>query len=284
MLKGRFRAATVALAGVLALSLWMDPGIARADGAKASLSAKKTDSKKKTDKKVKIKTKKGKSKGTFSFLEKKARGTDSKKRNWRGTGNTKRKLPAEDRRTIEDDCWSATNDMMCFSDAPMADSATLTGSDARAIAVTLVTNLRFPAPKPIFGPDPNKNEWRMLAVGYPVWLWTEGPTTVSTSASAYGFTFRMTARWRSTTFHLGDGKSVTCTAMTRYSAAVVPGAASPNCGHVYTKPSLPRGTYQVRAVADWDVSWSVAGFSGVVPAYNEASSSIPIGELVALNR
>ncbi|MFT4216879.1 MAG: hypothetical protein QM619_07425, partial [Micropruina sp.] len=66
--------------------------------------------------------------------------------------------------------------------------------------------------------------------------------------------------------------------------AVKPGVGSPDCGYVYTEPSLPEGKYRVRAVADWDVSWSVAGFSGVVPAYNEASASIPIGELVALNR
>ncbi len=152
------------------------------------------------------------------------------------------------------------------------------------MAVNLVATLRFPAPKPIFGPDPNNNEWKMLAVGFPVWMWTEGPTTVSTSASSSGYTFRMTARWRSTTFHMGDGASVTCTSMTKYSASVKPGTASPNCGHVYTKPSLPKGKYTVRAVADWDVTWSVAGFSGVLPAYNEASASIPIGELVALNR
>ena len=163
-------------------------------------------------------------------------------------------------------------------------AATLTGGLARAMAVNLVATLRFPAPEPIFGPDPNNNEWKMLAVGFPVWMWTEGPTAVSTSASSSGYTFRMTARWRSTTFHMGDGASVTCTSMTKYSAAVKPGAASPNCGHVYTKPSLPKGKYTVRAVADWDVTWSVAGFSGVLPAYNEASASIPIGELVALNR
>lgn len=164
------------------------------------------------------------------------------------------------------------------------DSVPLTGSLARAMAINLVASLRFPAPKPIFGPDPNNNEWKMLAVGFPVWLWTEGPTTVSTSSSSSGFTFRMTARWRSTTFDMGDGNTVTCTSMAKYSRAVKPGTPSPTCGHVYTQPSLPKGKYQVRAVADWDVSWSVAGFSGVIPAYNEASASIPVGELSALNR
>ena len=72
--------------------------------------------------------------------------------------------------------------------------------------------------------------------------------------------------------------------MEKYSSSVKPGTPSPNCGYAYSRPSLPKGKYQVRAVADWDVTWSVAGFSGVLPAYNEASASIPIGELVALNR
>ncbi len=160
----------------------------------------------------------------------------------------------------------------------------LTGALAQAMAVRLVTELRLPTPTPNFGPNPNNNEWKMLAVGFPIWLWTEGPTTVSTSASASGFTFQMTARWQSTTFHMGDGNTVTCTSAEKYSASVKPATPSPNCGYAYSKPSLPKGKYRVRAVADWEVTWSVAGFSGVLPAYNEASASIPIGELVALNR
>lgn len=233
--------------------------------------------------KVKVTTSKGRAKGMVDMITNRIDGENSGSA-WRGTGNSKKKIPADDRRTIVLRCWAQTKDLSCFDlDGPSGVSM-LSGPVARAMAVNLVTSLRFPAPKPIFGPDPNNNEWKMLAVGFPVWLWTEGPTTVSTSASSNGFTFRMSARWRSTTFHMGDGTTLTCTAMTKYSASVKPGAASPNCGHVYTKPSLPKGTYQVRAVADWDVTWSVAGFSGVLPAYNEASASIPIGELVALNR
>lgn len=226
----------------------------------------------------------GGAKGAYSALSHAVREPGPRVNGFSGSSNSKKKIPADDRRTIVLRCWAQTKDLSCFDlDGPSGVSM-LSGPVARAMAVNLVTSLRFPAPKPIFGPDPNNNEWKMLAVGFPVWLWTEGPTTVSTSASSNGFTFRMSARWRSTTFHMGDGTTLTCTAMTKYSASVKPGDASPNCGHVYTKPSLPKGTYQVRAVADWDVTWSVAGFSGVLPAYNEASASIPIGELVALNR
>lgn len=276
---------------ILAAFLWITPGfagsssIALADSM-LELKPKPTPTPKPDKKgigKPRVTTQKGKAKGTYSALGNATR-DPSAKHQWRGESKSKKKIPADDRRTIVLRCWAQTQDLSCFDlDGPSGVSM-LSGPVARAMAVNLVTSLRFPAPKPIFGPDPNNNEWKMLAVGFPVWLWTEGPTTVSTSASSNGFTFRMSARWRSTTFHMGDGTTLTCAAMTKYSASVKPGAASPNCGHVYTKPSLPKGTYQVRAVADWDVTWSVAGFSGVLPAYNEASASIPIGELVALNR
>jgi hypothetical protein len=80
---------------------------------------------------------------------------------------------------------------------------------------------------------------------------------------------------------MGDGQTVTCTKMSTYSEAVRAGSPSPTCGHTYTKPSLPKGTYTVRTTSNWDVDWSVAGFSGTVPAYNTGSASIPIGELSA---
>ncbi len=234
--------------------------------------------------KVNISTGKGIADGYFSSFTRDSRGSGSGERGWIGKNNSRKTIPEKDRRAIVLECWERTQDDSCFDLDGPSDVALLTGPLARAMAVNLVARLRFPAPKPIFGPDPNRNEWKMLAVGFPVWMWTEGPTTVSTSTSSNGFTFQMTARWRSTTFDMGDGNSVTCTSMTKYSASVKPGTASPNCGHVYAKPSLPNGKYQVRAVADWDVAWSVAGFSGVIPAYNEASASIPIGELSALNR
>ncbi len=280
MLRVLARRLTVCVAALAILIV--TGGIARAEDKKDDANSSSPSNS--SGARVKISTKKGKATGSFDFLQRTSRKAGSRERAWNGTNKSKKKIPADDRRTIVLRCWAQTQDLSCFDlDGPSGVSM-LSGPVARAMAVNLVTSLRFPAPKPIFGPDPNNNEWKMLAVGFPVWLWTEGPTTVSTSASSNGFTFRMSARWRSTTFHMGDGTTLTCTAMTKYSASVKPGAASPNCGHVYTKPSLPKGTYQVRAVADWDVTWSVAGFSGVLPAYNEASASIPIGELVALNR
>lgn len=233
--------------------------------------------------KVKVTTSKGRAKGMVDMITNRIDGENSGSA-WRGTGNSKKKIPADDRRTIVLRCWAQTKDLSCFDlDGPSGVSM-LSGPVARAMAVNLVTSLRFPAPKPIFGPDPNNNEWKMLAVGFPIWLTAGDTRSVTTTRSVSGLTFTLTARWRSTTFDMGDGRSVTCTKMAAYSEAVKAGTPSPTCGHTYTTPSLPKGTYTVRTHSNWDVDWSVAGFSGTVPAYNTGDASIAIGELSALNR
>ncbi|MFT3860310.1 hypothetical protein [Micropruina sp.] len=170
------------------------------------------------------------------------------------------------------------------TDCAVSDVYRIREADLQATAVRLATQLRLPVPTPTFGPDPSVNEWNMLTVGFPIWLWTDGVRTVADTDSADGLTFRLAARLRSTTFAMGDGQSVTCTTMSRYSDAVKAGAPSPDCGYVYSKPSLPQGSYTVTATAQWDVTWSVAGRSGVLPVTRTASRELPIGELVALNR
>ena len=272
---------------VLGLSLALAP-VAGAYGIPVAAESSTTwvgpegNDRKKKRPQIKVAAQKGRAKGSMNIAGRRSR-AQNQTSFWQGENTSPKKLSPEERSGVLDSC--VLRDVsLCFGVEDLANPGMLTGPLARTIAVTLVTELRLPTPTPKFGPDPNNNEWKMLAVGFPVWLWTDGPTSVSTSASASGFTFRMSARLRSTTFHMGDGRSLTCTSMAKYSSAVSPAAPSPDCGHVYTRPSLPKGKYTVRAVADWDVSWSVAGFSGVIPAYNEASATIPIGELVALNR
>lgn len=156
--------------------------------------------------------------------------------------------------------------------------------DYGGIATSLAVQLHLPDTTPIFGPDPNNNEWKMLTVGFPVWLTTQGPRHKATSASAQGITFRLTADLQSTTFAMGDGSQVTCTAMTPFTASSKAGSASPTCGHTYTKPSLPKGSYTVTATANWLINWSVDGFSGSFPMSYSDSAQLAIGELQALNR
>lgn len=151
-----------------------------------------------------------------------------------------------------------------------------------AIARTLIVRLQLPDPTPRFGPDPEVNEWKMAAVGYPLWLWTDGPTTVTSRVRAYGVTFTLRATWRSTTFDMGDGHRVTCTRTRSYPADVEPGTKSPVCGYTYLKSSLPKGNYRVTATTNWRIAWSALGQSGSLPGSHSGSWSLPVGELNAL--
>lgn len=151
------------------------------------------------------------------------------------------------------------------------------------LARSLSVRLRLPDTNPRFGPDPQANEWKMLAVGYPVWLWVDGPTTRTATASASGFTFHLVATRTGTTFDLGDGHTLRCATTTPYSSSVKPGTPSPTCGHIYAKPSTP-GRYTVTATAEWQVRWSVDGLSGSFPMRYSDTSTLTIGELQALVR
>lgn len=179
--------------------------------------------------------------------------------------------------TIEGNRWVRCPPGINIEDAV---SATL---DLDAIARSLAVQLHLPDATPIFSPDPKNNEWKMLTVGFPVWLRTDGPDSKSTTASAQGLTFRLNATRTSTNFTMGDGKSLTCTAMARYSETVKAGSPSPNCGHTYQQPS-GKGRYTVTGTHHWTIAWSVDGFSGSFPMTYSDSATIRIGELSSLNR
>jgi hypothetical protein len=52
----------------------------------------------------------------------------------------------------------------------------ITAGNAAAIAVA---RLQLPTIAPGIGPSPDLNPWNMAAVGYPWWLWADGPSHVS---------------------------------------------------------------------------------------------------------
>ena len=168
--------------------------------------------------------------------------------------------------------------------AGLGTAGTAAPADPEALARQLAVYLRLPDTPPHFGPNPDNNEWKMLAVGYPVWLWVDGPLTKSTTVSASGLTFQLTARRTGTTFTMGDGTTLHCSITTRYRRDVTPGTPSPTCGHVYKKPSLPGGPYTVTATAHWTITWNVAGLSGTFPLNYSDSAQLRIGELQALVR
>ena len=167
--------------------------------------------------------------------------------------------------------------------APGAPVVTVTPQAAAHMAMAKLT---LTPPTPGIGPPPKINEWKMAAVGYPLWLWGEGdldPGPVSDAVA--GLSVRLDPQLNKIVFSMGDGESVTCrNAGTAWTRAVEPGAESPTCGYRYQKPSLPKGNYTVTAHTHWAVNWSINGVTGSIPMVQEAATELPVGELQALVR
>lgn len=157
----------------------------------------------------------------------------------------------------------------------------ITPAQAGAMAVA---RLQLPVNAPGIGPDPDKNEWKMAAVGYPLWLWADGPTQLGpVSESVGGLSVSLRATVSRSVFRMGDGRSVRCSgAGTPYKSWVKPGSESPDCGYTYTKSSLPGPNYTVTAVTYWEVTWTVNGTSGVIVVPREGAVELPVGELQAV--
>jgi hypothetical protein len=158
-----------------------------------------------------------------------------------------------------------------------------TAGQAAAIAVA---RLQLPKIAPGIGPSPDINPWNMAAVGYPLWLWADGPTHVGPiSDSVAGLSVSLDAAVSSLTFRMGDGHTVTCAGSGHpWTTAVQPGTESPTCGYTYAKPSLPDNTYTVAAIANWAVTWTSNGQSGVISVPVVDTTELPVGELQVLVR
>ncbi|MCE1175065.1 MAG: hypothetical protein LWW77_10720 [Propionibacteriales bacterium] len=151
------------------------------------------------------------------------------------------------------------------------------------IEQSVVAALRLPEATPRFGPDPSVNEWNMLVVGFPIWLWTDGPRQQTTHVRHDGLEFAITATWQSSRFRMGDGEVVTCGAMTEYRQNVdVPGRESPTCGYVYEVVSPKGHPYQVVAEETWRIDWSSDGDQGSFLHTYQGSRTLEIGELSSL--
>jgi len=126
----------------------------------------------------------------------------------------------------------------------------------------------------------------MAAVGYPLWLWADGPTHVGPiSDSVAGLSVSLEAEVSSLTFRMGDGHTVNCAGTgDPWTTAVEPGTKSPNCGYSYTRPSLPDHNYTVAAIANWAVTWTSNGQSGVINVPVVDTTELPVGELQVLVR
>lgn len=147
-----------------------------------------------------------------------------------------------------------------------------------ALGAEAVAALTLPDATPMVGPDPSRNKWNMVAIGYPIWLWTEGVDTLTASASVRGHTISLVARRTSVSFSMGDGQKVSCIMTTAWVPGVRAGAPSPTCGYTYAQT----GQYRVAALAQWQVTWSVLGESGTIPVAKGAARQLPVGELQAV--
>ena len=159
----------------------------------------------------------------------------------------------------------------------------ITAGQAAAIAVA---RLQLPTIAPGIGPSPDLNPWKMAAVGYPLWLWADGASHVGpASDSVAGLSVSLDAKVSSVTFRMGDGHTVTCAGSgLPWTTAVQPGTKSPTCGYSYAKPSLPKDNYTVAAIANWAVTWTSNGQSGVINVPAVDTTELPVGELQVLVR
>lgn len=142
-----------------------------------------------------------------------------------------------------------------------------------------ILRMNLPLPTPHIGPDPTTNEWNMAVVGYPLWLWTNGPTTLNATSRDYGIPLSLHATLHHTTFDMGDGHTLTCTTTDPYPTTTKPATPAPHCGYTYQKASLPKTTYQVTATAHWTVHWSAMSHTGTLTATVDDTTPLPVGEL-----
>jgi len=156
------------------------------------------------------------------------------------------------------------------------------GPSVAEIAIQAAASVTLPLNSPQFGPLPSQNQWGMIPVGYPVWLWTSSDqTTVSTSVDSSGLVVSITATRQGVTFAMGDGHNISCTRFTvRPTHLADPMQPSPSCGYVYQTT----GIFTIVATTSWLISWSAAGESGSFAVTDTASSPtpLPIGELASV--
>lgn len=126
-------------------------------------------------------------------------------------------------------------------------------------------------------------------VNLPTWLWLDQSSwgTRSATASVPGVSVTATATPQSVTWSMGDGSTVTCPgAGTPFPTGGNPSAASPDCGHTYTRSSQgqPNNQFPVSASIHWTVTWAGAGQGGTFPNLTTTSSaSFAVAESQAVN-
>jgi hypothetical protein len=151
--------------------------------------------------------------------------------------------------------------------------------DPAAVAQSAWAKLRLPSPVIRSNPDASKTD---VLVTVPVWLWVDGSSWGSRSATASvpGLSVTATAAATKVVWQVGDGTSITCRQGTPWTQGTDPAKASPTCGHTYDLP----GTLTMTATMTWTVTWAGGGQTGTVPNLTTtAQTTVNVSEAPAVN-
>ena len=132
------------------------------------------------------------------------------------------------------------------------------GIDIAGIVSQASLQLGVPTPVVRLGPDPSWNKWKLLAVGLPIWLWTEGIQPQTAATSMEGIDIQMQAAPGGATVDWGDGTVIWCATMTSKTRYTDPLLMSPDCGHKYEHP----GDYTITVTQQWIVDWAALNQKG----------------------
>ncbi len=149
--------------------------------------------------------------------------------------------------------------------SPSAVPAALSADQVVAAASRVAGSVQVPAARFVMQPDPARNEWNALPVGFPVWLHVEHPDGIRQQVSDGPVTVELDAYPVAGLFETGDGRRYRCVGTSVRGLDEDPKAKSPTCHHVY----LDRGDYVISARVEWRVDWSALGQSGSLRLVSE---------------
>ncbi|WP_344971192.1 hypothetical protein [Salinactinospora qingdaonensis] len=195
----------------------------------------------------------------------------------------------------EDDDAVLTGESECEADplcsviggaAAEAETAEVAAVDPAAVADDARDSLRLPPPRLAASPPLDQP----VLVRVPMWLWVGEETWRAHSARAAvpGGAVSVTATPVRAHWAMGDGTTVACAGPgVAYNPQVHdPAAASPACGHTYTRASAgqPQGTYALGVEVTWAVSWqsSDGGGGTLDPLVTAAGAEVEVVESQAL--
>lgn len=169
--------------------------------------------------------------------------------------------------TIPD--WVLTKNQV-FAAAP---EASLLAAEAEAL-------LRLPTPVVQLNPPAGQME----LVRVPVWMWLGASSYTATSATVRvpGLAVTATATPTQVLWSTGDGSTVICHGPgTPWTTGTNPAAASPSCGHTYTRSSAtqPGHTFTVTATVTWQITWRGGAGGGRAPDLTTRTSvQVAVGQ------